>query len=231
MTLPAFSAAGTGSETSAAWPSHSTGDLGLLFVNSTNNANNATVDTPSGWTLLTAFESFTGNFVRLSIFYRFATSGSETAASLSSPNSVQYLWGTIVTFTGVNTSTPVHSLVTQAMDSQATQWLPGTVTVLDDCLIVQVAAWNNDSAGPLFSGETNSTLGSLTERYDAGTITNNGGGLYVCTGTLATKGAAGPTQVTMSTGGALAAATIALQAADKTDIKLGQKTRVINTGM
>ena len=225
MTLPAFSAAGTGSETSAAWPTHASGDFGLLCV----ETNSGTVTTPSGWTPLIVLDSFSGNFVRLVVFRRFATSSSEGAPSLSGGNN--HLWGTIITYTGVNTNTPIHSRAVQAMNAQASHWLPGLTTFVNDCMIVKVAAYNNDSAGPLFSGETDSTLGSLAERYDAGTTTNNGGGIYVVDGTLATKGVCGPTQVTMSTGGALIALTLALQGADITDVKVGRRSRVVNTGM
>lgn len=231
MTLPAFKAAGTGSETSAAWPAgHAAGDFGLLFVNSTNNADNAFIDVPSGWIQLLALEASTANHVRLTVFYRFATSGAESNAALTCVNSVQYIWGTIITYTGVNTSTPFHARATQSHQSNVSQWLAGVATTLDDCMIVQVAAWNNDLAGPLFSGETNTTLGSLAERYDAGTTTGNGGGLGVWDGTLAIHGRCDPTAVTMSTGGALSAASLALQAADKTSVQLKQQTRVVNTG-
>jgi hypothetical protein len=231
MTLPAFKAVGTGSETAPAWPTHAAGDFALLCVSSANNTDTALIDTPSGWTAILALESFAGNHVRLSVFYRFATSSSETAPTLSGPNAFGYKYGTIVTYTGVNTATPINGISQQAMNSQATQWLPGISTFIDDCMIVHVVTYNNDDAGPLFSGETNSTLGSLTERFDAGTITGNGGGIYVCDGTLATHGTCGPTQVTMSTGGGLAAVTLALQAADKQDNRIGQRTRQVNTGM
>jgi hypothetical protein len=222
VTLPAFSAVGTGSETAPAWPTHAAGDFGILFVESQAG----TIATPTGWTALPACASTT---TKLSMFYRFATSAAEGAPSLS--GGTDHMWGVILTYTGVNTSTPIHGVSVQPRVTGTAHVIPGTTTFIDDCLIVLAVAWAPDNAGPLSSGETNADLGSLSERYDAGTVTGNGGGLVVLDGTLATHGKVGLTAITFSAGGVIAMACLALQDATKTFTFLNVKSRAVNTGM
>lgn len=222
MTLPAFSAAGTGSETAPAWPTHAAGDFGILLVETASGA----IATPAGWTKVTQLDH---GLTSLAMFYRFATSGAEGAPSLS--GGFNHLWGVILTWTGVNTATPIHGLSVSPAVSTTSQALPGTRPFLDDCRIVQACGWALDSAGPISSGETNAVLGSLTERYDAGTITGNGGGIIVLDGTLATAQSVPPTSITLSAASALACITVALQAADKILPTLANKSRAVNTGM
>lgn len=94
MTLPAFSAAGSGSETAPAWPSHSAGDLGVLLVESAGG----TVATPTGWIAGPVCDNAAFS-TKMSTFYRFATSGAESAPSLS--GGTNHMWGVILTYTGV----------------------------------------------------------------------------------------------------------------------------------
>ncbi len=222
MTLPAFGLAGTGSATAPAWPTHVAGDFGLLFV----ETESATITTPADWTLITQCDH---GLTSLAAFYRFATSAAETAPTLA--GGFNHKWGVILTFTGVNTATPYHALAVQPRGSTTGQNLVGTSTFLDDCMIVHGGSWGADTAGPLSSGETNAALGSVTERYDAGTITGNGGGIVVVTGTLATRASIGPTAITLSSISMMATVTIALQAADKTLPTLANKSRIVNAGM
>lgn len=223
MTLPAFGAAGTGTTGDPSWPSHSTGHLGLLFVES-SGAN--PVDTPSGWTVITGFPVVTPS-TRLSGFYKFAASGSETAPTVTG-TSLDHTWAVIVTYTGVNALNPFHLVATSISNSTTRKGWPGLTTYLADCMIVNVLAWQIDNAGPLGSGEVNADLGSLTERYDAGTISGDGGGLYINDGTKAARGSFTFTEVTFSSAVVAGFATIALQAADQT---FGLKSRIINTRM
>lgn len=222
MTLPAFSAAGTGSETAPAWPTHAAGDFGLLLVETASTL----IDTPTGWTKIVQCD---GGLTSLALFYRFATSGAEGAPTLS--GGFNHKWGVILTYTGVNTSTPVHGIAQMQCVSTTGQTLVGTQTFLDDCMIMAAAAYALDSAGPISSGETNPSLGSIAERYDAGTITGNGGGIIVIDGTKASLGVVEPTDITLSSASQLASVTLALQAADKTLPTLDRKSRIVNTGM
>lgn len=219
----AFSAAGTGHETSVPWPTHASGDFGLLFVEHPT----LTITTPSGWTAVAGMPVIhTTTAVRLSVFYRFATSGAEGNAAIT--GSADHNWAVIVTYTGVNTLNPIHLLGIGDTVSATSQNAPGMTTQLPDCMVVSAFAWAADNAGPLSSGEVNSTLGSVAERYDAGTITGNGGGLVIVDGTKSAEGAFSQTEVTLSTSSACAVATLVLQEAQQA---FGQKSRIVNTRM
>lgn len=221
MALPAFNAAGTGTTGNPSWPTHTTGDFGILYVEHPDS----TITTPSGWTLIGTVIGV-ANTVRLTAFYRFATSSSETAPTIS--GSADHNWSVIITYTGVNTSNPVHVASFSDYPDGGTTGLttPGMTTLLDDCLIIAAYAWNIDNAGPLASAPTNADLSSLTERYDAGTITGNGGGLVVLDGGLATHKAFTFTSIDVSAATGAAVATIALQAVGKS---FGTKSQIVNT--
>lgn len=227
MTLPVQQGvSAAGSETSVPFPvGHASGHFGLLVV----EAAGGTVATPAGFTLLAVCAN-TASATKIFIFGRFATSGAESNAALS--GGTNNMWGVIVTYSGVNTSTPVHGVAQQSRGSSVNQILVGTTTFLDDCVIFHAIGWAVDNAGPLMSGgATNGDLGSPTVRSDSGTLTNNGGGVIVVDGTLATHGSCRPTSITLGSASALAVVTLALQAADKTLPTLANKSRAVNTGM
>ncbi len=229
MTLPSFQGVGTASATAPTWPTHVTDDFAILACEYPAS----TLSAPSGWTafpnmpILNAVISGT----RLSCFYRFATSSSESAPSIVGP--ADHVWGVIATYRGVNKSTPFHAL--------ASGWCQGSTalniaansitTIVDDCMIVHAIAWNIDNAGPLSSGQTNALLANLTERYDGGTTTGDGGGIVIIDGEKATKGYCGMTSFQFSTASSPCFMVVALQAADKTLPILKTKTQIINTHM
>lgn len=222
---PAYSGVGTASETAPTWPTHAAGDFGLLVVEHPDG----TIATPSGWTALDNMPVINSAFsARISIFYRFATSGAEGAPSITHVN---HCWGVVLTFTGVDTDTPTHGLTVGWRASTSAQSMIGTQTLLDNCMIVNVFAWALDNAGPLSSAEANAALTNVAERYDGGTITGNGGGVIVITGELETKAVVPQTSFTLSASSAGAMATLALQKSGLTLPNLASKTRIVNTGM
>jgi hypothetical protein len=226
MTLPAFKAIGSGSTGNPSWPAgHAAGDFALLCIE--HQLTGSVVTTPSGWSLVRRNEYPNGTTI-LSVFSRFATSGSETAPTISGPTN--HTWSVISTYSGVNTDTPIHGAC-PSWAANNSAGLPGITTYVDDCLIAQIVAWSAASVGPLTSGESNSTLGSLTKRFDAGTLAGNGGGLVIYDGTLATHGTFDITSFTCGTATNFACLTLALQAADKNLPILQRKSRVINGGM
>lgn len=227
MTLPAYKDVGTASETTPTWPTHVAGDFAILPVK--HSLNSGGITTPAGWTKRGTYAHGV-NADYVSLFYRRALSASETNPSLGGGGN--YYWGRIITFTGVNTDTPIHAPASSWSNSSADQGSPGTTTRLDDCLIVNVFGWDADNAGPLYSSAlANADLANVTIRSDSGTITNNGGGLIVITGELATKGTIRPTSFTLSAATFAESITFALQAADKTLPTLARKSRIVNTGM
>lgn len=223
MTLPAFKAAGSGSESSVPWPAgHAVGDFALLACE--NHTLGTTLSTPTGFTFACRVPHPITSSV-LTVFYRFATSTSEANAALSAD--ADHRWGRIVTYTGVNTANPIHSISTATMVSATSANCPGVSVDLDDCMIVWAMAYSTDSAGPVASAQAQAQCGSVTERIDDGTVTGSGGGVTVTDGTLATHTVIGPMNLTWA-GASGECATIALQAADKT---FGSMSRVINTRM
>jgi hypothetical protein len=195
----------------------------LLFVETASG----TVTTPAGWALVDKIQTTT--VTGLWIFKRFATSGSESAAAIAGGSN--HLWGVILTFTGVNTDTPIHGISKCSFDIPCHS-LQGTQTFLDDCMIVQAAARSADAAGAIASGATNSSLANFTERHDDGTATGNGGGLIIYTGEKATKGIVDPVvSLGTSVSSAVASIALALQAVDQKLGTLARKSRIVNTGM
>jgi hypothetical protein len=232
MTLPAFKGVGTGSETTPTWPTHAAGDFALLFVEYGNI--NTSIDTPAGWTLLPGAPFDPGSsFNSLqTVFYRFATSSSETNPTLthSGVGTKDHKWGAIVTYTGVNTSTPVHAQTSGfAAPADTALSFPGVTTLLDDCMIVHALTWSADNAGPLVSTQANAGLGSVSERYDGGTVTGNGGGICIFDGTLASHTTIANSTATASVAIGGAMLVLALCAADKTLPTLSRKSTIINT--
>ncbi len=228
MTIPNYQAIGTGDENTCVWPTHTTGDFGVLCIEHSNIV--VQIPAPTGFTAFPGMPvNFTAGGTALAMFYRFATSSSEANVSLG--GTVNHRWGTIITYRNVSTATPFHGMTTAYFSPSATLVaLPGITTLLDDCMILNVLAWANDDAGPLGSAPTNAALGSVTERYDAGTTTAGGGGLYLFDGTLASHGTFGPSTVTMSSAALAALAVVALCPADKTLPTLGRKSRIVNMG-
>jgi hypothetical protein len=231
MTMPAWKATGSfvsaanPASASIAWPAgHAAGDFGILIVETDVD----TLATPSGFTAApgTPVKNSGGNPSSLQIFYRFATSGAEANVSFSPSNHVS---GLIITYTGVNTANPIHMIATHVLaSSTVTRACPGLTTYIGDCLVLAIYSWHVDNAGPLSSGETNASLSSVVERFDAGTTDGNGGGIVVVEGGLAAPATIGPTTVTFSTGSAIASACLALQAANRT---FANRSRAINTEM
>ena len=65
-------------------------------------------------------------------------------------------------------------------------------------LVALIGCRSNDLAGANFSAWTNANLANLTERFDNGSTTGNGGGVGMATGENATPDAVGTTSATTS---------------------------------
>jgi hypothetical protein len=191
-----WQATGTGSATSAAWPSHTTGDIGVLLVETANQALDSLAG--AGWTEFTGSPNGQGtaggvDATRLTAYWKRAASGAEGNAALTSAGA-NHIWGVIITFRGCITSgDPVSVLDLSQQKTSATTSLSitGINTTEDDCEVLYVAARSQDIALARYSAESNGSLTSLTERYDAGTGTGNGGGIGAWTGIKTTAGATG----------------------------------------
>jgi hypothetical protein len=195
MTLPTFQGIGTGSETSCSWPTHAADDWGILLV----EHGGGTVATPTGCSIVAGFPINQGGGSIFSAFKILATGSSMPALALSGGSN--HMWGTIFTVRGAHLTTPIHAFGgAKQSGTSANGYAPIVVTDEADCLIVPCLAWGGDAAGPMSAGSiANAALGSVTSQYDAGTLTGDGGGLIIGSGTLATAGSTGMTTWTLTT--------------------------------
>lgn len=184
MAAPTLQAVGTGHETSVAPPTHAAGDW--MFLPVEHDA--GTVPTPAGWTIVPGFPVVQSAATHLSLFMRKATSGAEGNAAIS--GGTDHQWGVIFTVRGADLTDPIHASATAyQVGSTTAAWAPGLETDEADCLVIHILGWGIDDAGPIASSWANTSLTGVTEQYDAGTITGDGGGITIASGTLATAGA------------------------------------------
>lgn len=188
-----------------AWPAgHAAGDFGVLVVETAA----AALTDPSGWTLLGYIDQ--GTTTRLTLFQRFAASGAESDAAV--PDSGDHQYGVIITFDNIDTSEPVVGIGGGGIGGSPTTISLGPLYCpVDGCTVVDVATWATDSAGPFASAYTRAGLSSPTERFDAGSIDGNGGGIVIGTGTKTTAGLLESGSFTYSTGANAAQLSLVLQ--------------------
>ena len=224
MSLPTYQAIGTAQSAialaapddfltiSCAWPTHQAGDIGFFVVYDDGNAIWAEIDPGADWTLVASANAATA---RLKVFRRRAASASEgtagftTSTGLTSGGSAANAHAVIITYRGaVASGDPINTSASSTRASSSSCTFPTATTTEDDCMILLFASRDNDSAAAAWSAQTNAALGSITERYDAGTALGNGGGISITEGTKATAGSVGTTSstVTTSAGGMITAA-------------------------
>jgi hypothetical protein len=204
MSKPAFKNPGTAQSNIAsvtpAWPTHVSGDLALLFVESANE--NITLSTASGFVEIPS-QTGTGttagaSSTRIAVFWCRATSGAMASPVVADAG--DHVVAQIYTYSGVVSSgTPYgdFSFGTKT-PAAANTTLNSITTQRDDSLVVLAATRSDDSVSTTaFSAWTNANLTSVTERGEAGTTSGNGGGFGVADGGKTTAGATGTSSVTV----------------------------------
>ncbi len=198
---PTYQAAGTqylGSGSNALspdWPAHSTNDVALLFVESAGDQP-VTLSVAAGFVEVLNSPQATGTTAagtRLTVFWARATSSAMTAPTIADPG--DHVYARIITYRGVaHTGDPwdVTGGGVKAAASTSVS-VTGVTTTVANALVVQAVARHNDSAAAAFSAEANANLTGIAERSDAGTTSNNGGGIGIWDGLKATAGATGNT--------------------------------------
>jgi hypothetical protein len=220
MTLPVLQGVGTGSESSCSWPTHEADDWGILPV----EHGGGTVATPTDWLPIPGLPLVQSAGSTFSMFMRKATGAAMGAAALS--GGTDHMWGVIYTVRGADLTNPIAHIATMIQQGTTTAGIaPGMFTDEDDNLLVGHLAWIIDNAGPLASSWANTALGSVTKQYDAGTATNNGGGITIASGTLVTPGAVPMWSLTLGTTSAFSAVTLAFRPPASSGVPLG---RVVN---
>lgn len=147
--------------------------------------------------------------VRLTVYrQKTPATGSETTVAFTDSGDINYVVGFALRGSGGN----LVEIDSYAFGAATTGVImPGPTTTVGDCLVTCLLATDRDSAGPTYSAETNANLVNLTERFDAGTGANSGGGLYIVTGEKATAGAVGNTSATRAAASGWVSAVVAFK--------------------
>lgn len=196
---------GTGHETSVPWPAHAAGSWAFLFV----EHDAGTIPTPTNCTIINNFPISQSASCHLSGFMIKATSGAMPNLAIS--GGTDHQWGTIIVANGADGTDPIAALAVYAYAGSNTAWnVPGVETEEDGCGVIHIIGAGLDSAGPIASSWANTSLTAVTEEYDAGTLTGDGGVITIATGQKATAGPVAMGTVTLtSTFGA--SATLAIR--------------------
>lgn len=219
MAIPTFQAAGAFAKSqnaiAPAWPTHLTGDIGILLVQTSNQA----VVAPSGWTEITGSPQGTGTAgaagsTRLCAFWKRAASAAETAPTVA--DSGNHQMGVILTFRGCITTGDPINISSGGVKTPASTSLTfnSVTTTVSDCLIVLAVGSSTDANSTAeFSAWTNANLAgpSITEAFDTSGNTLNGGGIGAAYGGKATAGSTGTSTVTSVTSATYGFLTFALK--------------------
>jgi hypothetical protein len=191
---------GTGAQT-VVWPTHQSGDVALLIVETANQA--VTLSTPAGFVQVTNSPQGTGTAggtaaTRLTVYWKRATSAAEASPRVADSGNHQI--AQIITFRGVIASGNPWDVTAGnvASSPSGSVTIPGTTTTVANTLVVAIVSNRTDTDTAQTSGWANSNLTSLTERVDSGSFAGNGGGFGVATGVKATVGAYGATTATLA---------------------------------
>jgi hypothetical protein len=206
--IPTFVAAGaasSGTKTiTPALPSGiATGDILLLFVETSNQAVSVSNQNGGTWTAVTNSPQYCGTAAgttgaRLTAFWS-RYNGTQGAPTVS--DSGDHQLGRIIAIrNAVSSGNPwdVTAGGVEATDDTSGS-IPGATTTVANTLVVTAIATSlpDASSTAKFSGWTNANLTSLTELTDNSVNAGNGGGLAIATGVKATAGAYGNTAVTL----------------------------------
>jgi len=141
-------------------------------------------------------------------FYKVA-SGSESTMSVSNTGGYDHIYGVMLAFRGQATSSPIN--VTALNSSSGTSGSAAAVTTtVADCMVVNVVQWAQDATAGQSSSPANAGLTSVTEQFDGGTTSGNGGGITVITGFKAAAGSTGNTTFTLANSQAWGTTTFAI---------------------
>lgn len=190
--IPTYQAAGTlvsgtGSVT-VAWPAELTGDIGLLVMETANEA----VTAPVGWLQVGGSPQGIGtagstSATRLTALYKRALSSSESSVMVADPG--DHIVAQLITFRGcVGTGFPWDIAAGDTAASSVVVVYPNGTTSVDNTLVVEIVANSTDTTISQTSSYGNSSLANLTERVDANRTDGNGGGFSLITGEKATAG-------------------------------------------
>ena len=209
-TPPTFVAAGAvTSNTTAITPALpagiATGDILLLFLETSNQAISISNQNGGTWTQVTNSPQGTGTAAgttgaRLTAFWS-RYNGTQGAPTTS--DSGDHQLGRMIAIRGAVASGNPWDVTAGGVEavSDTSGSIPGATTTVTNTLVVTAIATSlpDLSSTTRFSAWTNANLTSVTERTDNSVTAGNGGGLGVATGVRAATGAYGNTAVTLAT--------------------------------
>lgn len=198
------------------WPTHITGDIALLVVESANEV--VTLSTPAGFVEIPDSPQGTGTAggttaTRLTVFWCRATSSSMTAPVVADAG--DHIAVYMLSFRGcVETGDPWDVTAGDVAASASTSVsIPGDTTTGPNRLIVALVANGTDTTTPQVSGWTNASLTGLLEQVNENTASGNGGGFSIATGVKAGAGTYSATTATLATSSVQARISLALKPA------------------
>lgn len=218
MTLPTIVAVGTvatattGTLTVPVHAGNAADHIQLLFLEAANEP----LNTITGFTRIGsgAVIQSTGLVTDFSAFWKRSVGGDGSVSVTSTPQN--HLIGRIVGVSGCITSGSPVNIVATGLDNvvDTAISIPGATTTADDCMVFAGFTTGADTNTAQLSGSfINASLGSVTTQVNDWTISGNGGGIAVCSGTKATAGAYSATTATLVTANTAAMMSFALQGA------------------
>lgn len=179
-------------------PTHEAGDL--LIIQYMTDSNGQFTSPPSGWTLLPVSKGYTSRFISLA--YKIAQSNNEPILDVSSNvnDSVDSAtW--VFNIRGANPTNPINA---QQNSFRNTGTVNGTIqgltTTIDNCLILSIIASAKDSSTGGLSNWANPSLVSITESFDLGFTSDNGGTFGMAHGVKESSGVVANTTFTITSG-------------------------------
>jgi hypothetical protein len=207
-------AQGQGDITPGLPPGIQKNDILLLTVETANES----VPTPAGWQIVANSPQSIGTAAgaaatRLSKFWlRVPPTGIVSAPLLVDVGDHQI--ARIRAYRNcIDTGNPWDITVGNTAASATAVSLPGGITTVPNCLVIQTVAFATDTASPQVSAFANADLTELTEVEDIATTSGNGGGFATVEGKKATAGPFGATTATLAGASVQARLTVALRPA------------------
>jgi hypothetical protein len=199
-------AASTTARSGVAWPAgHAVDDLAIAFCWRSGEQADAV---PTGFTLLgTVVDIADATGMRLSVYYRWATSTAESSVSFADTGDHQGAGFHV--FRGVDPGATIEFASDTLTTASTSATIPSVTTLVADSLVI-VAVGVPFNTGTAVDGWTNGNLANFAEVTDSGTTAGNDGRVAIAIGEKATAGATGTTSATVATAATQVRVAIAL---------------------
>lgn len=190
---------GTGGGAFVAWPTHQTGDLGVI-IQECSGADTPGTPTTGGtpWTLIeTETDTGTAAGSRLTAWWRIATSAAEANPTIPDPGDHQQVG--ILVFRNVDATTPVEASATRAQATgTAIATFPAVTTLTPGAMLVCAGSSPIDTLTNTYDTNfANVNLASMTLAVRTNTTQGNGGGFAVGYGIKTAPGDTGTSTVSL----------------------------------